>query len=119
LKTAAFLTLLAALTTWLVFTAVRIERLNAAAGNFLPRHDEGGKWRMSLRHTAHDQLREAVGTIGLGQYVLAPAVVILGAGLALRHRAIAVRAFVVCTSVVAFVCLGCAWYRGYFASLSW
>lgn len=113
------LALLGAVTFWLLATAVRIERLNAAAESYLPRNDDDGKWRVSSQYTARDHLRGLVGTIGLGQYVLAPAAIILGVGLASRSQAGAVRPLAMGCCAIAFGCLGLAWYRGYWSSLGW
>ena len=71
--------LLMLLTVFVLYSAARIEVLNVRAGNYLPRRDRDpnstasdGKWRLSLENTARDQLRDAVQTFGLMQYVLAP-----------------------------------------------
>ena len=118
-KTALLLAFLGAVTFWLLVTAVHIERLNTAAGSYLPRNDNDGKWRVSSQHTARDHLRGLVGTVGLGQYVLAPGAIILGVGLALRSQEGAVRSLVMGCCAIAFGCFGLAWYRGYWSSLGW
>jgi len=59
-----------ALAIWVGFVSVRIERMNAEAGYYLPRHDDDGTWRLSSLATPRDQLFRQVASIGCDQYFL-------------------------------------------------
>jgi hypothetical protein len=111
--------LLVGLTVWVVVSAVRIERLNAEAGYYLPRHDDDGKWRISRESTPRDQLRGLVSSIGLLQYLFAPLVAGLAAFHLSRREPAARRLLAACSGVVGIAALGLAFYRGYFSSLGW
>ena len=111
--------LLVGLTVWVAVSAVRIERLNAATGYYLPRHDDDGKWRISRESTPRDQLRGLVSSIGLLQYLFAPLVVGLSAYPFSRRDSAARRLLAACSGVVGIAALGLAFYRGYFSSLGW
>jgi len=107
------------LALWVLFAAVRIERLNAEAGYYLPRHDEDGKWRVSRESTSRDQLRGLITSVGLFQYVFAPLVVGLAA-FHLGRRDSAMRRWLATFSgIIGLVALSFAFYRGYFSSLGW
>jgi hypothetical protein len=119
----AIMILLAAL----VFqSAVRIEVLNIQAGNYLPRRDrnlEGtlsdGKWRISAENTPRDQLREAVQTFGLLQYVLAPLLLLLALGVFLKTRRSWSGSLAAFSGVVAVSAISLMLYREYYQSLGW
>ena len=110
---------LVVLTVWVAVSAVRIERLNAEAGYYLPRHDEDGKWRVSRDDTPRDQLRGLIIRVGLFQYLLAPLVVGLAAFHVARRDSATRRSLAACSGVVGLVALSMAFYRGYFSSLGW
>lgn len=102
---------------WVTFVAIRIETQNAAAGYYLPRRDEPGKWRMSRENTPYDQLRTLVSTVGLCQYLLAPLVVAL-AGIHITRRNTPWQRWLgIGSAAVGLVALSLALYRGYFSSL--
>jgi hypothetical protein len=106
-------------TVWVAVSAVRIERLNADAGVYLPRHDDDGEWRVSRDGTPRDQLRRLVSSIGLLQYLFAPLVVGLSALHLVRRESGKRRIVVACSGVVGLAALILAFYRGYFSSLGW
>lgn len=81
------------LAAFVLYTAARIEILNAQAGYYLPRQDRqldgtfaDGKWRVSLENTPRDQLRRVVQTTGAMQYMMAPLLFAVAALVALRSR---------------------------------
>ena len=81
------------LAAFVISTTARIEVLNYQAGNYLPRSDRNpdgtladGKWRASLDNTPRDQLRSAVQTFGLLQYVLAPLLLVLATLVSLQSK---------------------------------
>ena len=111
-----FLVLLA-VTVWVGVSAVRIERLNAEAGSYLPRHDDDGKWRGSSDDTPRDQLRELIGGIGLLQYLFAPLLVGLSVFHLARRESATRRVIAMCGGAVGLAALALAFYRGYFSSL--
>ena len=119
MKIAVQIILITSLTFWVVLTAVRIERLNAQSGYYLPRRDGGtdGKWRQSLQRSPRDQLRDLVGSIGILQYLFAPLAFVVGLFGAARLHSFPARTFSGLCSLLALVCLGLALYRGYFTSL--
>src|SRR5437867_350241 len=73
--------LMIGLAVWVALSCVRVERLNAQAGFYLPRRDGGadGQWRISRQNTPRDQLRGLIMSAGLLQYLFAPIVVGLAA----------------------------------------
>lgn len=73
------LAVMVGLALWVTAVAIRIETQNAAAGYYLPRRDEPGKWRISRENTPHNQLRSLVSTVGLCQYLLASLLMALAA----------------------------------------
>ncbi len=106
------------LTTWVAVSAIRIERLNAEAGHYLPRHDQDGKWRISRENTPRDQLRGLIHSVGLWQYLAAPGVVGLAAILYVtRQRSPVIASVAVVCGMVGGAALVLAFYRGYFPSL--
>lgn len=113
------------LAAWVSVTAIRLESLNAKAGNFLPRQDaEGGKWRAVFPPStqveyAQNQLRSLVGSIGILQYPLTLAACLL-AFVEIENR-ISVRRslFAVACGLAAVTALVIAIYRGYLTSLGW
>lgn len=124
MKTVVTFPILLILTAWIVITAIRIEQQNARAGYFLPRTDMEGKWRMSALRiggkpipSARDELREMVNSIGIYQYVLAPAAAALGLIIARNSAALLRRGIALLCTLLSIVCLGLAVYRGYFTSL--
>lgn len=102
---------------WVTAVAIRIETQNAAAGYYLPRHDEPGKWRISRGNTPHDQLRILVSTVGLCQYLLAPLLIGLAAIPITRNNTPWQRWLGIGSAAVGLVALSLAFYRGYFSSL--
>ena len=126
MKRPVLLVLLIILTAFVLHSAARIEILNVRAGNYLPRRDhnpEGGlidgKWRISLENNARDQLRAAVGTFGLMQYILTPLLLIFSLAVFFktsRSWTHAVAAFSVFASVIA---ISVMLYRSYWESLGW
>ena len=115
------ITLLAALTLWVAVTAIRIERLNAESGIYLPRRGSSadGKWRISLQNSPRDRLRALVQGVGLLQYLLAPVTAALGLSLVARGGVLSVRIFAVFCTGIGLIALCLAFYRGYFTSLGW
>lgn len=109
------------LACWVCMSAIRIERVNAQAGFYLPRQDNGddGKWRVSPDSTPRDRLRELVMSIGLLQYVFAP--ILLSSGYYfLFHRSSKMRVFLgAFCGIVGVSALILAVYRGYYSSLGW
>jgi len=102
---------------WVASVAVRIETQNAAAGYYLPRRDEPGKWRTSHENAPRNQLRKLVSTVGLWQYVFAPLLLALaGIHMARRHTSWQ-RWLGVGSGIAALGALSLALYRGYFSSL--
>ena len=102
---------------WVSSIAIRIEVQNAAAGYYLPRRDEAGKWRMSRENTPRDQLRGLVSTVGLSQYFFAPVLMALAATRAIRPNTPLGRWLALGSGAIALIGLGLAFYRGYFSSL--
>jgi hypothetical protein len=111
--------LLIALSVWVAVSAARIERLNAAAGTYLPGRggDGEGKWRISLHGTPHDRLRRLVAGVGLWQYALAPMVILLAAWHVVRGTTATARWTAALCGVIGLLALALAFYRGYFSSL--
>lgn len=112
------------LTLFVLHTAVRIEILNAQAGYYLPRHDRqpdgtfaDGKWRVSLENTPRDQLRKAVQTYGIVQYVIAPLLFAVAAFVALKSKIMWARVVGATSVFVAVVALWLMFYREYWSSL--
>jgi hypothetical protein len=114
------LAVLLGLGVWVLTTAVRIEVLNAEAGYYLPRGNDGdGKWRISLDNTPRDQLRGMIQTIGLLQYLLAPVLIGLSITSFFIYRCARARFVAASAGVCACIGLGFALYRAYFESLGW
>jgi hypothetical protein len=114
------------LTAFVLHSAARIELLNIRAGNYLPRSDRNldasfsdGKWRISEENTPRDQLRTAVETFGLMQYVLAPLLLILALTVFLMSARSWTRMAATFSVVVATVAISLALYREYHQSLGW
>lgn len=106
--------------------AVDIEILNANAGYYLPRTDRNldgsfadGKWRISAQHTARDQLRSAVESIGLIQYLLASILLGLSVLMIVKKSTHSVRIFGSALMAISTIALCLCVYRGYFTSLGW
>lgn len=97
--------------------AIRIETENAAAGYYLPRHDEPGKWRASRENRPHGRLRTLVSTVGLCQYLFAPLLMGLAAFQIARRGARWQRWLGIGSAALALLALSLALYRGYFSSL--
>jgi hypothetical protein len=102
---------------WVTAIAIRIETQNAAAGHYLPRRDEPGKWRMSRENTQRDQLRTLASTVGLCQYLLAPLLLALAAVHVTRRNRSWQRWLGIGSAAIGLVALGLALPRGYFSSL--
>jgi hypothetical protein len=112
------LAVLVLLTLRVALSVIRIERLNAEAGHYLPRHDEDGKWRISRENIPCDQLRGLIQSVGLWQYLAAPGVIGLAAILYMRRRKSPVSACVaVVCGLIGGIALLLVFYRGYFTSL--
>jgi len=112
------------LSSFVLHTAVKIEILNAQAGNYLPRHDRqpdgtfaDGKWRASLENTPRDQLRKAVQTYGIVQYVIAPLLFAVAAFVALKSKVRWAKVAGATSVFVAVVALWLMFYREYWSSL--
>ena len=102
---------------WVAAVAIRIETENAAAGYYLPRHDEPGKWRTSRENMPHNRLRTWVSTVGLCQYLFAPLLVALAAIHITRRDTPWQRWLGIGGTAVGLMALSLALYRGYFSSL--
>ena len=114
------LALIFGLSLWVITTAFRIEVLNAEAGYYLPRRDRSdSKSRIFPNDTAQDPLRDIVQTVGLLQYLLAPALIV--SALVSFFNFTCIRARLVAGVAGAFGCiaLGLALYRGYLSSVGW
>lgn len=114
------------LTAFVLHSAARIEILNMQAGNYLPRADrnaEGeltdGKWRISEENTARDQLRAAVQTFGLLQYVLAPLLMVFALAMFLKTPRSWTKLAATFGVVVAAIAISLMLYREYYPSLGW
>ena len=112
------LALLFGLGVWVLTTAVRIEVLNAEAGYYLPRGNDGdGKWRISMDNSPRDQLRGMIQSIGLWQYALAPVLIGFSVASFCIYRCARARFVAGFAGVCGCVGLGLAVYRAYFPSL--
>jgi hypothetical protein len=112
------------LAAFVLYTAVRIEILNAQAGYYLPRQDRqldgtfaDGKWRVSLENTPRDQLRWVVQTNGTMQYVMAPLLFAVAALVALKSRIKWAKVGGATGMLVAIIALWLMFYREYWSSL--
>ena len=111
------------LTAFVFQSAVRIEVLNIQSGSYLPRRDRNldgtlsdGKWRISAENTSRDQLREAVQTLGLLQYVLAPLLLLLALGVLLKTRRSWSGSLAAFSGVVAVSAISLMLYREHYES---
>ena len=118
--------LLMVLTAFVLHSAARIEALNMQAGNYLPRRDRNpdgtltdGKWRTSQENTARDQLRDAVQTLGLMQYALAPLLLIFSLCAFFKTRKSWIRMATTFSVFAAAVAISLMLYRDYYGSLGW
>jgi len=118
--------LLVLLTAFVLHSAARIEVLNMRAGNYLPRRDRdpegtltGGKWRISPENTARDQLRDAVQTFGLMQYVLDPLLLIFSLVVFFKTKKSWASVVATFSVFAAAVAISLMLYRDYFGSLGW
>lgn len=114
------------LTAFVLHSAARIEVLNIRAGNYLPRRDRDpngslsdGKWRNSRENTPRDQLRDAVETFGIMQYVLAPLLLIFSFVVFFKNRRSWVGVAATFSVFAAGVAISLMLYRDYFGSLGW
>ncbi|HEX6730600.1 MAG TPA: hypothetical protein VF074_11335 [Pyrinomonadaceae bacterium] len=112
------------LTAFVLHSAARIEILNMQADNYIPRTDRNadgeltdGKWRISEENTARDQLRAAVQTFGLLQYLLAPLLSILALVAFFRSRTSWSKRAATVSMVVAAIAISLMLYREYYQSL--
>lgn len=112
------------LAAFVLYTAVRIEILNAQAGYYLPRQDRqldrtfaDGKWRVSLENTPRDQLRWVVQTNGAMQYVITPLLFAVAAFVALKSRIKWARVAGATCMLVAIIAVWLMFYREYWSSL--
>ena len=126
MKRRVLIILLMLLTAFVVHSAARIEVLNFQAGNYLPRRDrdlEGnltdGKWRISPENSPRDQLREAVQTFGLMQYVLAPVLLIFSLAVFFKTRRSRASVAATFSVFVAAIAISLMLYRRYYESLGW
>ena len=102
---------------WVTVVAIRIETQNAAAGYYLPRRDEPGKWRISREDLARDQLRRLVSTLGVWQYIFSPLLIALASICVIRPNVSWQWWLGVVSGVVGLGALSLVFYRGYFSSL--
>jgi len=114
------------LTAFVLQTAARIEVLNVRAGNYLPRSDRDpdgtltdGTWRISQENAARDQLRAAVQTFGLLQYVLAPLLLIFSLAVFFKTRGSWASVAATFSVFAAAAAISLMLYREYFQSLGW
>ena len=113
------------LALWVAAVAVRIEIVNVAAGNYLPRHSEFRedgtlvKWRIDLSNSPRNTLRHLVETVGLLQYPLTFVLLGFAAFHSLSPRWHRERSIAGCSGIIAATALGLAIYRAYFPSLGW
>ena len=126
MKRHVLIILLMLLTAFVVHSAARIEVLNIQAGNYLPRRNRDldgnltdGKWRISPENSARDQLREAVQTFGLMQYVLAPVLLIFSLAVFFKTRRSRASVAATFSVFVAAIVIWLMLYRGYYESLGW
>ena len=113
------------LAAFVLYTAVRIEVLNAKAGYYLPRKDRqpdgtfaDGKWRVSFENTPRDQLRSVVQTTGAMQYVMAPLLFAVAALVALKSRIKWAKVAGATGVLVAIIAVWLMLYREYWSSLA-
>lgn len=114
------------LTAVVLHSAARIEVLNMQAGNYLPRRDRApdgtladGKWRISPENNARDQLRAAVQTLGIVQYVLAPLALIFSLAVFFKTRRSWASVVATFSAASAVVAIWLMFYRDYYGSLGW
>ena len=126
MKRRVLIILLMLLTAFVVHSAARIEVLNIQVGSYLPRRDRDldgnltdGKWRISPENSPRDQLREAVQTFGLMQYVLAPVLLIFSLAVFFKTRRSRASVAATFSVFVAAIAISLMLYRGYYASLGW
>ena len=112
------------LAAFVLYTAVRIEILNAQAGYYLPRQDRepdgkfaDGKWRVSLENTPRDQLRWVVRTNGTMQHAMAPLLFAVAALVARRLRNKWAKVAGATCMLVAIIAVCLMFYREYWSSL--
>ena len=114
------------LTAFVLYSATRIEVLNMRAGYYLPRRDRDpdgtladGKWRISPDNTPRDQLRDAVQTLGLMQYVLAPLLLIFSLVVFFKTKRSWTSVAATFSMFAAAVAISLMLYRDYYGSLGW
>lgn len=112
------------LAAFVVYTAVRIEILNAQAGYYLPRQDKNpdgsfsdGKWRVSMNNDSRDQLRAVVEFNGLMQYLLAPVLFILSVFVIAKSQSVSAKIFAIVCLFTSIVAIYLMFYREYLSSL--
>jgi hypothetical protein len=95
-------------------------------GNYLPRRDRNpdgtltdGKWRLSQENSARDQLRAAVQTFGLMQYVFAPLLLIFSLAVFFKTRGSWAGVAATLSVPSAIVAISLMLYRDYYGSLGW
>ncbi len=107
-------------------TTIRIEILNSAAGNYLPRKDKlpdgnfaDGKWRISQEANVRNDLRNVVETFGFLQYFLAP--ILLTSSILFFLKSSDLRLIIInlLFFLVACVAIYLMLYREYFQSLGY
>lgn len=126
MKRRVLIILLMLLTAVVLHSAVRIEMLNMQAGNYLPRRDRNpdgtltdGTWRLSEENSARDQLRTAVQTFGLMQYVFAPLLLFFSLAVFFKTRGLWVGVAATLSVSSAVVAISLMLYRDYYGSLGW
>lgn len=108
------------LALWVIVVAGAIEFQNARAGYYVPRGNDGnGKWRISRQDTPRDRLRGLIGRVGLFQYLLSPAVLVLAVSHALQSTVPSRRKLSIWAGLLAIVAGLLAVYRDYIGSLGW
>ena len=114
------------LASFTLYTALRIEYLNARAGFYLPRRDRkadgtfsDSTWRISSEDTARDRLRQTVGTFGLAQYLAVPLLLALSLFQGFKSQARWVLAIAIGGSFIGLFAMTMMYYRGYYSSLGY
>jgi len=126
MKRRVLIIVLVPLTAFVLHSAARIEVLNVRAGNYLPRSDRDpdgtftdGKWRIAQEDAARDQLRAALQTFGLLQYVLAPLLLIFSLAVFFKTRGSWASVAATFSMFAAAAAISLMLYREYFQSLGW
>jgi len=124
MKTFALTLIMTLLTAFVFYAAARIEILNAQAGYYLPRQDKNsndsfddGKWRISVSAEPRDELRAAVMSYGLMQYLLAPFLLILSVFVLIKSKNAWTKILGGASAFVSLAAIYLMFYREYLSSL--